>query len=81
MIDKVMMLKVLSLQLCPVLCDPVDSSPPDSSVHGMLQAKILEWVAIPFYGGIFLSQGTKPGLLQVDSLLSEPPRKPPEIEI
>ena len=34
------------LQSCPTLCDPVDRSPPDSSVHGLLQARILEWVAI-----------------------------------
>ena len=33
-------------QLCPTLCDPVDYSPPGSSIHGILQAKILEWVAI-----------------------------------
>ena len=32
----------------PALCDPVDCGPPDSSVHGILQAGILEWVAIPF---------------------------------
>ena len=37
-----------SLQLCPTLCDPIDSSPPDSSVLGILQARILEWVAISF---------------------------------
>ena len=36
-----------SLQPCPTLCDPVDSSPPGSSVHGILQARILEWVAMP----------------------------------
>ena len=34
------------LQSCPTLCDPLDYSPPGSSVHGILQAKILEWVAI-----------------------------------
>ena len=37
-----------SLQLCLTLCDPTDSSPPDSSVPGILQARILEWVAISF---------------------------------
>ena len=37
-----------SLQSCPTLCDPTDCSPPGSSVHGTLQARILEWVAIPF---------------------------------
>ena len=38
---------VTSLQLCPALCDPMDYSPPGSSVHGILQARILEWVAMP----------------------------------
>ena len=33
-------------QSCPTLCDPMDCSPPDSSVHGIFQARILEWVAI-----------------------------------
>ena len=35
-----------SLHLCPTLYDPIDSSPPGSSVHGILYARILEWVAI-----------------------------------
>ena len=35
-----------SLQSCPTLCDPRDCSPPGSSVHGILQARKLEWVAI-----------------------------------
>ena len=35
-----------SLQLCPTLCDPIDSSPPGSSVPGILEARILEWVPI-----------------------------------
>ena len=35
-------------QSCPTLCNPMDYSPPGSSVHGILQAQILEWVAIPF---------------------------------
>ena len=37
-----------SLQLCPTLCDPMDGSPPGSPVPGILQARILEWVAISF---------------------------------
>ena len=37
-----------SLQLCPTLCDPIDGSPPGSPVPGILQARILEWVAISF---------------------------------
>ena len=36
------------LQSCLILCDPTDGSPPGSSVPGILQARILEWVAIPF---------------------------------
>ena len=36
------------LQSCPTLCNPMDCSPPGSSVHGILQASILEWVAISF---------------------------------
>ena len=38
-------------QSCPTLCDPVECSPPGSSVHGTLQARILEWVAISFSRG------------------------------
>ena len=38
-------------ELCPTLCDPMDCSPPGSSVHGILQARILEWVAISFSRG------------------------------
>ena len=41
----------------------MDCSPPGSSVHGILQARILEWVAISFSRGIFLTQGSNPGLL------------------
>ena len=36
------------LQSCPTLCDPIDSSPPGSAIPGILQARILEWVAISF---------------------------------
>ena len=43
--------KVLVTQLCPTLCDPIDCSPPGSDVHGILQARILEWVAISFSRG------------------------------
>ena len=40
-----------SLQSCLTFCDPMDRSPPGSSVHGILQARILEWVAISFSRG------------------------------
>ena len=46
--SKVKKVKVLVSQLGPTLCDPMDCSPPDSSIHEILQAGILEWVAIPF---------------------------------
>ena len=39
---------VLVTQLCPTLCDSMDHSLPGSSVHGILQARMLEWVAISF---------------------------------
>ena len=39
-----------SLQSCPTLCDPMDCRPPGSSVHEILQARILDWVAMPFSG-------------------------------
>ena len=38
-----------SLQLCPTLCDPIDSSPPGFPVPGILQARTLEWVAMSFF--------------------------------
>ena len=42
---------MLVAQLYLTLCDPIDCSPPGSSVHGILQARILEWVAMPFFRG------------------------------
>ena len=50
---KILILSYVSvfIQSCPILCDPVDCSLPDSSVHGILQARILEWVAISFSRG------------------------------
>ena len=43
--------KVLVTQSCPTLCDPMVCSPPGSPVHEILQARVLEWVAIPFSRG------------------------------
>ena len=48
---KVWKVKVLVAQLCLTLCDPMAWSPPGFSVHGILQARILEWVTIPFSRG------------------------------
>ena len=53
---------VLASQSCPTLCNPMDCSPPDFYVHGILQARILEWVAIPFSRGVSPTQGLNPGL-------------------
>ena len=47
---------VLVTQSCLTLCDPMDCSPPGSFVHGIPQARILEWVAIPFSRGSSLSR-------------------------
>ena len=49
-------------QLCLTLCDPTDCSLPGSSVHGILQARILEGVAMPSSRGIFPTQESNPGL-------------------
>ena len=48
---KVKKKKVFVAQSCPTLCDPVDCSPPGFSVHGILQARTLQWVAISFSRG------------------------------
>ena len=69
-------LEVLVAQSFPTLCDPMDSLPV-SSVHGILQVRLLEWVAVPFSRG-----SSNPGMeprcpaLQADSLPSEAPGKP-----
>ena len=47
----------------------MDCSPPGSSVQGILQARILEWVAIPFLQRIFLTQGSNLGLLHCRQIL------------
>ena len=47
----VLQVKVLAAQSCPTLFDPLNYSPPGSSVPEILQARILEWVAIPFFRG------------------------------
>ena len=52
-------MRAKSLQSCPTLCDPMNYSPPGFSVHGILQARILEWVAISFFIGIYGERETK----------------------
>ena len=60
LVNNEMKVKGLVAQLCLTLCHPVDCSQPDSSVHGILQARILEWVAIPLLQEIFPTQGIEP---------------------
>ena len=68
----------LAAKLCPTLCDPMDCSPPACSVHGILQARTLEWVAMPYSRGSFQPRDqTWSPTLQADSLPSEPPEKLP----
>ena len=54
---------------CVQLCKPMDVHPPGSCVHGILSARTLEWVAIPFSKGIFLTQGMNLGLLYCRQIL------------
>ena len=65
-------MKVKVAQSCPTLCDLMDCT-----VHGILQARILEWVAVPSPGNL-PNPGIEPSspALQVDSLPAEPPGKP-----
>ena len=66
-------MKVKVAQSCPTHCEPTDHK-----VRGILQARILEWVASPFSRGIFPSPGIEPmsPTLQANSLPAEPPGKP-----
>ena len=52
------------VQSCPTLCDPMDYT-----IHGILQARILEWIAVPFSRGIFPTQGSNPGFLHCRRIL------------
>ena len=68
---------VQSLSRVQLFATPVDCSLPGSSVHGILQARVLEWVAISF-SRVLPDPGIEPGspTLQADALPSEPPGKP-----
>ena len=66
-------MKVLVVQLYPTLCNSMDYSSPGSSVHGILQARTLEWVSIPFSGDLSNTE-IEPGspALHADSSPTEP---------
>ena len=67
----------LVTQSCSTFCDPMDSSLPGSSVHGILQARILEWIAMPSSRGSSQPRDqTQVSHVAVTSLPSEPPGKP-----
>ena len=68
--------KVLVAQLCWTLGDHVDCSLPVASVHGILQARILEWVDIPFSRGSSPVMEPESPALQANSLPYEQPGKP-----
>ena len=61
---------VLVAQSCSTLCNLTDSSPPGSSVHGVIQARILKWVTIPFSKvSDFPNSGSNPGLFHCRQIL------------
>ena len=62
-----------SLQSGPTLCDPTDGSPPGSSVPGILQARILEWVAISFSNACMHAKSLQSGPTLCDPIDSSPP--------
>ena len=76
--ERVKCLWCVCAQLCPTLWEPLDCRLPVSSVHEIFQARILEWVAISFFRGIFPTQGLSLCLLrllhwQADSSTASPP--------
>ena len=60
---------VKSLQSCPTLCNPKDSSPPGSPVPGILQARTLEWVTISLLQGIFPTKELNSGVQHCRQIL------------
>ena len=72
--------KVLVTLPCPTLCNPMNHSPPGSSVHGILQARILEWIAISFSRDL-PDPGVKPTspAMADEIFITEPSEKPKEL--
>ena len=64
-------LHILKLQSCLIVCNPMDCSLPGSSVHGIIQARILEWVAISFSRGDLTDSGIKPMSLVAPTFQAE----------
>ena len=67
-------------KLCPTLCNPVDCSPPGSSVHGISQSRILEWIPIPFSrGSSWPRDQTCVSCLACGFFTTVPPGKPTKV--
>ena len=62
------------LQLCPTLCNPIDGSPPSSSVHRILQERMLEWVAVSFSNACMHAKSLQLCPTLCDSMDSSPTR-------
>ena len=73
------------VQSCPTLCDPMNNTPPRSSVHGVFQARILEWVATSYFRGTSQPRDRTPGFSVSCTagrfFTTEPPGKPPNYNI
>ena len=74
---KVKVSEFMSAQSCPTVCDHMDCSLPGSSVRGIFQVRVLEWVTISFSRGSSRPRDrTGSPTLEADALTSEPPGKP-----
>ena len=67
--NEIVSMKVKVAQSCLTLCDPMNCSLPSSSVRGILQARVLEWVCHFLFQGIFLTQGLNPDILHCRQIL------------
>ena len=65
-----------SLQSCPTLCNPIDGSPPGSPIPGILQARILEWVAISFSNAYIQAKSLQSCPTLCDPIDGSPPGFP-----
>ena len=74
--DAPITLACMYAQSCPTFCDPKDHSPPGSSVHGILQVRVLEWVAMPSRGSSWHRDRTPVSCITGRFFITEPPRKP-----
>ena len=77
--SKFLLLLLLSRVSLVRLCNPMAYRPPGSSVHEILQARILEWIAISFSRGIFPTQGSNPGLRLWRQMLYNQPLGSPNL--